>query len=797
MNREIKKAAVLGSGVMGMAIAGHLAGCGIDVLMLDIVPFDSMLSEKEIAKKETDKSVRNKLGLMAKTAALKWKPPASALYSKKDADAIEIGNFDDDFEKIADCDWIIEVVVERLDIKKSILAKIDQYRNPDSIVSTNTSGLGISQMTEDCSDDLKKNFLGTHFFNPVRFMKLLEIIPHPMTDPDILSFMEKFCSDDLGKGVIWGKDTPNFIANRIGVHGMLFTMRLMEQMDYRIDEVDAIAGQPMGRPKTAAFKTADLVGLDTLKHVAETVYQGCVDDPDRETFKPPEYFAKLVEMGMLGIKTMGGFYKKGPKKEKLVLDYKTFEYVPVEKYEYDSLKAAKKGGLKALVYAEDRAGVFAWKILAEGLVYSANHVPEIADNVVEVDRGMMWGFNFKGGPFMAWDEIGVAQSVEKMKAEGRTIPDNVQKMLDSGAETFYKTEGGKKYYYDLVGGGYKEMPVDDKIIRLDELSADNKFWNNDGATLWDIGDGVVCLEFHTKMNSIDNEVIDGINKLVDLLEDGTFKAGVLANHSANFSVGANIVATMALFHQENGKEMVAHFVKEFQVANMRMKYCKHPIVAAPVGMALGGGCEICLHAHKVVGAAETYIGLVEVGVGLLPAGGGTKEFVMRAVEGIAPGVKVPLLPFAQRAFENIATAKVAVGFKEAQEMNILRKSDIMVPNADYRIFKAKEVAMGMAAGPFDPGEPAMAIPVAGINTLAAFKIAVEGMYRAGWATPHDRTVSGQIAPIIAGGERAEWQTISEQELLDMEVENFMNLLSEPMSQERIFHMVQTGKPLRN
>ena len=797
MAKKIKKAAVLGSGVMGMAIAGHLAGCGIKVRMLDIVPFDNMLNEKEIAKKATDKSVRNKLGLASKKAAMKWKPPASALYSKKDADMIEIGNFDDDFESIGDCDWVIEVVVERMDIKKDVLAKIDKYRKPGSIISTNTSGLSIKAMSEDCSDDFKKHFLGTHFFNPVRFMKLLEIISHPDTDPAILDFMVDFCSDNLGKGVIWAKDTANFIANRIGVHGMMYTMHLMQELDYRIDEVDAIAGKPMGRPATAAFKTADLVGLDTLKHVAETVYKGCPNDPDIETFQPPEFMAKMVEGGMLGIKTNGGFYKKGPKRERLVLDYKTMEYVLVEEFNYDSLKAAKKGGLEALVYADDRAGTFAWKILSEGLLYSAKMIPEIADNIVEIDRGMMWGFNFKGGPFKAWDDIGIQKSVEKIKAEGCEIPENVQKMLDSGATTFYKTEDGKKLYYDLVSGGYKDVSVDEKIIRLDELGAEKNVWENGGATIWDIGDGAICLEFHTKMNSIDNEIIDGINKMVDLLEDGSFKAGVLANHATNFSVGANIVAVMALFNQDNGDALVREMVKGFQDAGMRMKYCKHPIVAAPAGMALGGGCEICLHTHKVVAAAETYIGLVEVGVGLLPAGGGTKEFVIRGVEGIPPGVKPPMLPFAMKAFENIATAKVAVGFKEAQDFNILRKTDMMVPNADYRIFKAKEVALGMAAGPFDPGEPLQEIMVAGKNAEAAFKIAVEGFFRSGFATPHDITVAGQVAPIVAGGNRAEWQTISEQELLDMEVDNFMKLLADPKSQERIFHMVQTGKPLRN
>ena len=796
MAREIKKAAVLGSGVMGMAIAGHLAGCGIKVRMLDIVPFDSMLSEGEKAQRDTNPAVRNKLGLQSMKAALKWKPPASALYSKKDADMIEIGNFDDDFEKIGDCDWIVEVVVERMDIKKQVLAKVDQYRKPGSIVTTNTSGLSVAAMTEDASDDLKQHFMGTHFFNPVRFMKLLEIIPHPDTKPELLDFMAEFCAVKLGKGVIWAKDTPNFIANRIGVHGMMYTMKLMQKEGYRIDEVDAIVGLPMGRPKTASFKTADLVGLDTLKHVTETVYNMCPDDPDREVFQPPEFMAKMVENGWLGIKSQGGFYKKGPKREPLVLDYTTMEYMPAERFKFDSTGAAKSGGLKALVYAEDRGGTFAWKVLAESLIYSANHIPEIADNIVELDRGMMWGFNFKKGPFMGWDEIGLVESVEKMKVEGRTIPENVQKMLDSGATSFYKDEGGQSFYYDLVEGGYKEMPVDARIMRIDTLPEDKRVATNVSASVWDIGDGALCLEFHSKMNSIDQDIIDMQNQFVDLLESGDYKAGIIANHADNFSVGANIVAILAGFNTGQ-KEMVESMVKAFQDANMRMKYCKAPIVAAPVGMALGGGCEIVMHAHKVVGAAETYIGLVEVGVGLLPAGGGTKEMTMRMVEGIAPGAKPPLLPFSMKAFENIATVKVGVGFKDAQDLGILRKTDIMVPNADYRISAAKEAALGLAAGPFDPGEPNMEIPVAGVSCEAAFRIAVGSMVHSGWATEYDAFVASKIAPIITGGERAEWQTISEQELLDMELKHFMELLAEEKSQARMMYMVSNNKPLRN
>ncbi len=797
MGRTIEKAAVLGSGVMGMAIAAHLAGCGIKVTMLDIVPFDNMLSDKEKAVKDTDKNVRNKLGNDAKKMALKWKPPQSALYSKKDADLVTIGNFDDDFASIGDCDWIIEVVVERMDIKKQILAKIDQYRSKDSIVTTNTSGLSIKGMSEECSDDFKKHFMGTHFFNPVRFMKLLEIIPHPDSDPELLKFMESFCAEKLGKGVIWGKDTPNFIANRIGVHGMMYTMHLMVEEGYRMDEVDAIVGKPMGRPKTASFGTADLVGLDTLKHVSETVYNSVPDDADHKYFAPPEFMAKVVENGWLGKKARQGFYKRGKDKTKMVLDYNTMDYVPVEKFKYDSIKAAKEGGVKALINGDDRAASFAWKVTAKSLCYSASKIPEIAENVVEIDRGMRWGFNFKKGPFEGWDEIGVRETVERMKKEGMDVPENVTKMLDSGAESFYKKENGKEFYYDLVGGGYKEIAADPKVIRLDELPADKKVAGNDGASIWDIGDGCLCLEFHTKMNSVDNEIIEMQNKFVDLLEaDNEYKAGIIGNHADNFSVGANIFMILMAVNNDQA-EMVEAMVKGFQDANMRMKYCKAPIVGAPVGMALGGGCEVLLHCHKVAAAAETYAGLVEVGVGVLPAGGGTKEFTMRMVEGIRGGATPPLLPFAQKAFEAIATAKVAVGFKEAQDFGFFRDSDVMVPNADYRFYVAKKMALGMVEEGFAPGKPKMDIPVAGVNAEGAFKIAVWGMQQSGWATPHDGTVAAKIAPIIAGGDRYEWQTISEQELLDMERKNFMELLNEDKTKERISYMLMNNKPLRN
>ncbi|MDP8255189.1 MAG: 3-hydroxyacyl-CoA dehydrogenase/enoyl-CoA hydratase family protein [Candidatus Alcyoniella australis] len=799
MKKQIKKAAVLGSGVMGSAIAAHLVGCGIDVLMLDIVPFDNMLSDAEKAKKDSDPKIRNKMGNDSLKAALKVKKPTPVFYSPKDAKRITIGNFDDDMPKIADCDWIIEVVVERMDIKKKILGEMAKYRTPGTICTSNTSGLSIEGMVEELDDDLKENWLGTHFFNPVRHMKLLEIIPHSKTSKEVLDFMAEFCTTVLGKGVIWAKDTPNFIANRIGVHGIMNGMKLMQEMDYRIDEVDAIAGQPMGRPKTAAYATADLVGLDTLHHVAMTVYNSCTEDPVRDVFKPPKFFDEMVERKWLGNKTRGGFYKRGPE-GKMVVDWKTMEYVKAEKFKWESTgnaRSAKNLGdkLQAMCYGDDRAAEFAWKLTADSLNYTAGLIPEISDTILEVDRGMMWGFNFKVGPFESWDLIGVRKSVEKMEADGMAVPENVKQMLAAGNESFYKEEGGVRYQYDLVNGKYVPIQSDDRIFTIAKFEADKKVAGNDGATLWDIGDGVAMLEFHTKMNAIDNEIIEMMNTSMDIVAD-KFTGMVVANQAANFSVGANIVMILAAANNEMWDD-IEKLVKALQDANMRMKYFDKPIVTAPAGMALGGGCEITLHGQKVQAAAETYIGLVEVGVGVIPAGGGTKEFVLRLSEGIRGGAEPPMLPFSMKAFEAIATAKVALGAKDAMDMGILRETDQITINRDYQIYDAKNLVLGMAKSGFNPGKPRTDVKVAGEGATAAYMVAVDGMYRSGWATDYDRVVAAKVAHVVGGGAMAEGTQVSEQYLLDLEREAFLSLLGEQRTKDRIITMVTTGKPLRN
>lgn len=800
MTYEIKKAAVLGSGVMGSAIAAHLAGCGIEVLMLDIVPFDNMLSEAEKARKDSDPKVRNKLAADSLKAALKVKKPTPVFYSPDDAELITLGNFDDDMDKIGDCDWIIEVVVERMDIKKQILDKVSKARSKGSIVTTNTSGLSVQKMVEDLDDEFKQHWMGTHFFNPVRHMKLLELIPHPQTTDEVKDYMASFCAEELGKGVIWAKDTPNFIANRIGVHGIMETMRLMEKLDYRIDEVDAIVGKPLGRPKTAAFKTADLVGLDTLHHVAMTVYDNVPDDPERETFKPPKWYDELVDKGWLGMKTKGGFYTKKSGK-RLVLDWKQTDYVEAEKFKFDSVGEARgmnelEDQVKHVVYADDRAGQFAWPLTASSLIYTARLIPEISDTILEVDNGMKWGFNFKLGPFELWDAIGVRQSVEKMEADGFTVPENVKTMLEKGNETFYQEDAdGTRHQYDLVNHQYLEIPKDDRIYIIKKFDEDQEVEGNSNATLWDIGDGVAMLEFHTKMNALDNEIVEMLETSLEIVDE-EFEGLVIANQADNFCVGANIFVVM-LGAQAKAWDKLEETEKHWQDTFMKMKYFHKPVVAAPAGMALGGGAEVVMHTHRVQAFAETYMGLVEVGVGLIPGSGGCKELALRLTEGIRGGANPPILPFSMKAFEAAATAKVALGAKEAMNLGMLRPTDRITFNRDYHIHDAKQLVLGLAKAGWDPGRPKTDILAAGESAKAAFLVGIDQMYEAGWATEYDKVVGAKLAHVIAGGNVNEGTKVSEQHFLDLEREAFLSLLGEQRTLDRIQHMLNTGKPLRN
>jgi len=814
MGYKIDKVAVLGSGVMGGGIAALLASLGYDVLLLDIAPFGEP-TEDDIKKglKKESKQWKNKIVQAGFDGIAKARP--AALFTKSDIERIKIGNFDDDFAKIADCDWIIEVVVERMDIKKQVFTKVAKYRKPGSIVTSNTSGLSIAGMAEGQSEEFCQHFLVTHFFNPPRYLKLLEIVPHPKTKEEVLDFMKWFCSEKLGKGVIIAKDTPNFVANRLGVHGIMYTMKLVEAGGFTIPEVDAVLGEPMGRPKSASFRTADMVGLDTLYHVAKTVYDGVPDDDERDVFMPPKFMQELVNRKWLGDKTKGGFYKKvkgGPEGEqRFFFDVQKMDYAPApEKVKFDSIKAVKELPLaeriKSLTYAEDKAGQLAWKVNARSLAYTSRRVPEIADDIVTVDNAMKWGFNFEMGPFEAWDAAGVRKSVEKMEAEGLKVAGWVKEMLAKGHETFYTERNGELYYYGVHKKDYVKYEGDPKVITLSKLRKQNKVvWENEEASIYDMGDGVLCLEFHNKfMNAIGPDIMEGMEKAAEMLETDTanrWTGLVIGNEPSKkmpeaFCAGANVGLILMAINSEAWDE-VEKMVKRLQDVNMRLKYGPKPVVAALAGLALGGGCEIVCHTNLVVAAVESYIGLVELGVGVIPAGGGTKEMTLRQVENLPADYSGNMLPFAQKAFENIALARVATSAKEAIEFKILRPTDKIVPNRDYLLYEAKQAVLGLHNMGYDPGKPRTDILVAGEGAWAAFSIFARQQSEAGYVTEYEIHLATQVARVITGGAVAEGTKVSEQYLLDLERKVFVDLCRQEKTKERIMHFVMYKKPLRN
>jgi len=803
MGREIKKVAVLGAGVMGAGIAAHMANAGIPCYLLDIVPGELSAPEQKKGLTLDHPHVRSRFAIHGKQNALKAKP--AAFYSANDADLVTEGNFDDHLDWLGECDLVVEAIIENLQIKQNLFKRVAEVRKPGSIIASNTSGISVESMVEGLPEEFQQHFCVLHFFNPPRYMKLLEIVAHPKTSKEVLETVETFCAYKLGKGVIYGKDTPNFVANRIGVEGMMYAMRLMIEDGYRIDEVDAITGPALGRPRTASFKTADLVGLDTLAHVAKNVYDNTPNDEKRDVFQMPEFIQKMVENKWLGNKTKQGFYKKEKSPEgktlRKVLDHTTMEYVDVEKFKYDSIKATKGledvgEKIKAMVYADDRAGQFAWKVSAESLIYSASRIPEICDSIMDIDKGMRWGFNFEMGPFQVWDAIGVRTSVDKMKAEGMDVPQNVLDMLAAGNESFYLTKDDGKYIYDLTTQKYLKVEENPHIILLPDLKDRSKVVaSNAGASLIDIGDGVACLEFHTKMNSVDADIIEMLSKSVDIVEKD-FEGMVIANHAERFSVGANIFLIL-VYAKENKFEPIEEVIRTFQDANMKLRYSAKPVVAAPAGMALGGGCEIVIHADRVQACGETYIGLVEVGVGVIPAGGGTKELVKRMVEGIPGEPPDNMLPFAQKAFVLMAQAKVATSAKMAIDYGILKPSDAISTNRDFQIHDAKNVVLGMAKAGYQQPRPMQNIPVGGEDTAAAFRVYVEGMYNAGYVTDYDRHVAAKLGYVVTGGPVRMGTLVSEQYLLDLEREAFLSLCGEERTQARIEHMLTFNRPLRN
>lgn len=792
MAQTIKKAAVIGSGVMGSGIAAHLANIGIPTLLLDIVPKE--LTDEEKAKGLTleDKSVRNRLSTMACQKLLKQKP--NPLTTKESLKLIEVGNIEDDLVRISECDWIIEVVVENLAVKKQVLARIDEARKQGSIVSSNTSGISIEAMAHERSADFQAHFLGTHFFNPPRYLKLLEIIPTKKTKPEVLAFMKKFSEDVLGKGVVIAKDTPNFIANRIGTYGLLITVQEMIKSNLSVGEVDSITGPLIGRPKSATFRTLDVVGLDTFLYVAENI-KNQVEGKEREVFQVPDFMLKMLEKNWLGSKSGQGFFlKKG--KDILELNIETFEYEPSKKLKTASTENAKqlKGSakLKALVYANDRAGTFLWKILSPVLVYSAQLLGEIADSIDSIDKAMKWGFGWEQGPFEIWDAIGVEDSVKKMEASGLHVPNWVKEMISLGFTTFYKYENGSVLFYD--NGEYKQIEENPKTIHIKRLKEQHGvIIKNSGASLVDLGDDIALLEFHSQNNAIGLDVIQMINKSIDEVEKN-YKGLVIGNGGKNFCVGANLALILMEAQDENFFELEL-VVRNFQQAMMKIKYSPKPVVCAPFAMTLGGGAEICLPASRIQAASETYMGLVEVGVGLIPGGGGNKELYCKHLKNM-PNVQFDLQTIANKVFETIAMAKVSTSAEEARLHNFLSNQDGISFNADHLIHDAKYVALSLYEQGYRPPIREK-IPVVGETGYATLLLGAQSMYLSGYISEHDMKIAKKLAYVIAGGKVPFGTAVDENYLLDLEREAFLSLVGEPKTQARMQHMLIKGKPLRN
>ncbi|MGD9589231.1 MAG: 3-hydroxyacyl-CoA dehydrogenase/enoyl-CoA hydratase family protein [Pyrinomonadaceae bacterium] len=799
----VRKAAVLGAGTMGAAIAAHLSNAGIPTLLLDIAPRE--LTPDEEAKGLTLESpqVRNRIVSQLFEASKKMKPAPFML--GKNANLISIGDFADDMPKLKDCDLVIEAVVENLEIKHKLFAEVEKHRSPGSVVATNTSGIPIDSIAEPFSDDFKSHFLGVHFFNPPRYMKLVEVIPGSKTDGEIACKMSGFLDRRLGKGVVPAKDRPNFIANRIGVFGMMATIHEMIAMGFTPTEVDQMTGKAIGHASSATFRTSDLVGLDVTAHVTNNLYPAVPDDEDREVFKIPELIQTVLDKKLLGDKTKGGFFKKSTdaegKRVILELDLNAFEYKPQEKTKFASLDAAKgiediPSRVKKLVWGEDRVGEFLWKTSSRVSRYAANRIPEIADTIVEIDNAIKWGFGWEIGVFEAWDAVGVAESVERMRKEGQAVPENVEKMLASGAETFYKSENGERFYYDLVGGGYKPMPERPGVILLKSVKdRTGVIKSNPGASLIDIGDGVACLEFHSKMNSIGGDTIQMINFSLDEVEKN-FKGLVVGNQGGNFSAGANIMMLL-LAAQEEEWDDINMIVHGLQQAVMRMRYSPKPVVTAPYGLTLGGGCEIAIHGNLVQAAAETYIGQVEVGVGLIPAGGGTKEMTMRAMDRAAATPDADPLSFLKKTFEMIGMGKVATSAQEGRAWGFLRDVDSISMNGDRLIGDAKQKVLNLDAGGFVAPTPRNDVLVMGEPAEAAMKLALHMMKQGGFISEHDQLIGTKLAHVMSGGSINHSATVSEQYLLDLEREAFISLCGERKTQERLAAMLKTGKPLRN
>ncbi|MGZ9584496.1 3-hydroxyacyl-CoA dehydrogenase/enoyl-CoA hydratase family protein [Paenibacillus marinisediminis] len=798
MNKPIRKAAVIGSGIMGSGIAAHLANVGIPCLLLDMVP--KQATEEEAAKGLTleHPAVRNRLAVNAIAKLQKTKP--DPLYDPSFAQRITPGNLEDHLSLLPDVDWIIEVVVENLHVKKELLRKIELHWKPGTVVSSNTSGISINDMSAECGEEFKRHFMGTHFFNPPRYMKLLEIIPGEMTNPELIAQMKTFCEKMLGKGVVLAKDTPNFIANRIGTYGLLVTLQEMVAGGYTVSEVDAVTGPAMGRPKSATFRTLDLVGLDTFVHVADNVFHQVNDEAEKAVFHTPDVLKSMVERGWLGEKSGQGFYlkKKGANgSEILALDLSTMEYAVQKKASSGSLEAAKlaKGArakTKALLSAGDRYSDLAWNILKQVLIYSAEKVGEIADTVVEIDDAMKWGFSWELGPFETWDAIGLVRSVERMEAEGLTVPAWVKDWIAQGNTSFYQKDNGQHFY--VSEQRYKQVEQAPEIINLRSLKEQNKVVkSNTGASLIDLGDGVACLEFHSPNNAIGADILTMIQQSVDEVR-ANFEGMVIANQGRNFCVGANIMLLLMEAQDEEWDE-IDGIIRLFQNTMYKVKRFEKPVVAAPHRMTLGGGVEACMPADQVIASAETYYGLVEVGVGLIPAGGGCKELTLRASQSLRHP-EVDLQPMINQIFETVGMAKVSTSGHDAKRLGYLRPTDRILANQDHLIYEAKQAVLRMANAGYEP-IPQEKIRVVGSEGKAILQLGAIGMKESGYISDHDLLIAKKLAHVLAGGDVPAGTLVSEQYMLDLEREAFLSLCGEPKTQQRMQHMLSKGKPLRN
>jgi 3-hydroxyacyl-CoA dehydrogenase len=805
MKRRIEKAVVLGAGTMGSRIAAHFANAGLPCVLLDIVPPDLPANASP--------SDRNKIVRAGLESAKKSKP--AAFFTPSLAERVPLGNFEDDLARCAEADWIIEVVAENLEIKRKLLSRVAQVRKPGSIVTTNTSGLPVHLIADGMPEEFQQHWAGTHFFNPPRYLKLVEVIPGPKTSPNVVETLSDFCDRRLGKGVVIAKDTPNFIANRIGTFSMLNALRLMGTLGMTIEEVDACTGPLIGQPKSATFRTADIVGLDVLVHVVKNIYESIPNDESREIYKLPALVEEMSRRGWLGDKTGQGFYKrvKGGDNEILTLDVNTFEYRPRQKARFPSLESAKpientKERLQALIrpvldgQKADKAQQFLWGALSETCLYSARRVPEISENIVDVDRALRWGFGWELGPFELMDAIGVEPFVAQLRKENRAVPATVEKLLSTGRKSFYESSKGTTKVFDLATGGLKSVEVAPGVLILKSLKeAGREVDRNVGASLIDLGDGVICCEFHSKMNAIGADLISMLHKGLKRL-DSDFDAMVIANQAENFSVGANLMLILVAAQEQEWDEI--HLaVKQFQNANLSLKYAPKPVVAAPQGMALGGGCEVSLHTARIQAAAEAYIGLVEAGVGLIPGGGGTKEMLIRANER-AGADELDLFHAMRPIFETIAMAKVGTSAEESRDLGFLRRDDGISMNRDRLVADAKEVALALVRRGYKPpaanwqeGAQTTQIKVLGEQFLATAKLGIHLLLRGGYASEYDAHVARKLANILAGGPLTAPQFVSEQYVLDLEREAFVSLCGEKKTQERIAHTLKTGKPLRN